>query len=266
MQTYRYWHKESAEIRIDGTTRAIVCWGRSNASAEEARNNALARAGKVQKKLRGEDVVKEDYSADIREQLVREIDAHNVITRNRYGALVLNTDSTTIIDIDQHRKTFLEKLGFAKRDNKAAILDELGNLASRPEYRDIGLRTYETAKGVRVIVSGAYYDPNGQDGRVLLERCNADPVFSLLCRKQNCYRARLTPKPYRIKHKGMRYRWPMEPQAIETAKAWIREYEVKSENYAICRYLETFGRQAPAAGIIALHDEATRAASRLPLA
>lgn len=266
MKTYRYWEKETAEILIDGKQLTIRGYGRSNASVEEARNDAAARLQKVQRKVAGEAVAKEDYAADIREEVIREIDSHDVITRNRYGARVLNTDSTTILDIDHHRKTFLEKFGFRKREDKAAIVEDLALLAARPEYRAVDFRVYETAKGIRVIVIGAYFDPNAAEGRSLLERSNSDPLFAMLCRKQSCYRARLTPKPYRIKQKGIRYRWPIEQEDLERARAWVTEYESRSENFAVCRYLKTLGRQTLLSEIVALHDELTKAESRHPLA
>ncbi len=266
MKIYKYWQRETAEILIDGKPLAIRGYGRSNVSVEDAREDAVARLQKVQRKIAGEALAKVDYAADIREEIVREIDSHNIITRNRYGARVLNSDSTTILDIDHHRKTFLETLGFRKRDDKAAIVEDLAILAARPEYRAVDFRVYETAKGIRVIVIGPYFDPNAAEGRSLLERSNTDPVFAMLCRKQSCYRARLTPKPYRIKQKGIRYRWPMEQADLERARAWVGEYESRSANFAVCSYIKTLGRQTLLPEIVALHDQETKADSRQPLA
>lgn len=266
MRIYRYWQEETGEIEIDGRSLAIRGYGKSNNSIEEARQDAAARLRKVQRKIAGKAVVKEDYSADIREEIVHEIDAHNVITRNRYGARVLNTDSTTILDIDHHRKSFLEALGFKRREDKAAIVEDLAILVARPEYQALGFRVYETAKGVRVIVIGRYFDPNATDGHSLMERSNTDPVFAMLCRKQACYRARLTPKPYRIKQKGIRYRWPMKQEDLQRAQSWVNEYEIRSANFAVCRYLKTLGSQTLLSEIVALHDDATKADSGQPLA
>ena len=266
MKTYRFWHQEIVEIRIAGQQAAITCYGRSNVSAEEARADALARAPRVERKIAGEALAKEDYAADIREEIVCEIDAHNVITRNRYGALVLNTESLTILDIDQHRKSFLEALGFRERDNKAAILEDLEKLAARPEYASLGFRVYETLKGMRAIVTGAYFDPVSADGRALLERTHSDPLFAKLCVKQKCYRARLTPKPQRIKQKAIRYRWPMDAETLASARQWVREYESRSQEFATCHYARTLGKQHAVTEIISIHDEETRARSRLALA
>src|SRR5690349_17863307 len=159
MNIYRYWHRETVEIRIGGEPAKINVYGRSNVSDEDARANALERARWVERKIAGEKLAREEYAVDIREEIVLEIDEHNIVTRNRYGARVLNTDSVMIIDVDHHRKTFLESLGFGKRDNKAAIFDDLEKMARRPEYAQLGFRVYETALGARVIVTGGYFDP-----------------------------------------------------------------------------------------------------------
>jgi len=266
MKIYHFWHKESVEIRIGGQPAKIRVAGRSDVSVEDARRDALERASRIERRIAGESPPKEDYAVDIREQIVLEIDSHNIVTRNRYGARVLNTETVTIVDIDHHRPTFLEALGFRKRDNKAAIVEDLEKLASRPEYSAFGFRVYETLMGARLIVTGAYIDPASAQGKALFSQAHADPMFAKLCVKQRCYRARLTPKPHRIKHRRISYRWPMEPDELESAKEWVREYEAASLAYATCRYVRTFGKEHPLSSIVGLHDEETRARSNLPLA
>lgn len=265
MKIYRYWHRETVEIRIAGEPAKINVYGRSNVSDEDARADAVDRARWVERKIAGEKLARE-YSVDIREEIVLEIDERNVVTRNRYGARVLNTESVTIVDIDHHRPTFLEALGFRKRDNKAAILEDLEKLAARPEWAQFGFRVYETAQGMRVIVTGTYIDPASPQGAALFEQSHADKTFARLCIQQNCYRARLTPKPHRIKQPRFSYRWPMEGEELERAKEWVREYEEKARAFATCRFVKTLGREQMLSEIISMHDEETRARSQLPLA
>ena len=265
MKIYHFWHRELVEIRIGGEPVKITAYGRSDASEEDARRDALERARRIERKIAGESFP-EDYAVDIREEIVLEIDAHNVVTRNRYGARVLNTESVIIIDIDHHRPTFFESLGFRKRDNKAAILEDLGKLAARPEHTALGFRVYETLMGARLIVTGAYFDPASDKGKALFAQTHADPLFAKICLKQQCYRARLTPKPHRIKQRRISYRWPMDADEYEKAKEWVREYEAASVEFATCRYVKTFGKEHSTFGIIALHDEETKARSHLPLA
>lgn len=266
MNIFRFWQRETVEIRIGGEPAKVVAYGRSNVSQEDARANAAEHARWLERKIAGEKIAREEYTVDIREEIFLEIDAHNIVTRNRYGARVLNTDSIVIIDIDHHRQTFLEALGFRKRDKKAAIVEDLEKLAARPEWASFGFRVYETAQGVRVIVTGAYIDPASAQGAALFQQSNADKTFARLCIQQKCYRARLTPKPGRIKQPRFKYRWPMEGEELEQAKQWVSEYEAKSQAFATCRFVKTLGREHMVSEIISMHDEETRARSRLPLA
>jgi hypothetical protein len=266
MNIYRHWHRETVEIRIGGEPAKINVYGRSNVSDEDARANALERARWVERKIAGEELAREEYSVDIREEIVLEIDGHNIVTRNRYGARVLNTDSVVIIDVDHHRVTFLEALGFRKRDKKAAILEDLEKLARRPEYAQLGFRVYETAQGARVIVTGAYFDPASPQAAALFRESNADKTFAKLCVQQKCYRARLSPKPRRIQQPAFKYRWPMEGEELERAKEWVHEYEEKAQAFATCRFVKTLGREHLLPEVVSFHDEETGARSRLPLA
>lgn len=267
MKTYKYWKRVTQDVKgVEGETLTLTGLGRSNVSELDAASDAAARLHKVAAKLAGEEVPeKEDYSADIKEEVVAVLDAKNVVTRNRYGALVLNSESLTIIDIDSHRKGFLEALGFKKRENKPAILEDMEKVAALPAYADLGFRLYETHKGVRLIITGAYCDPAGR-GRELMDACHSDPLFKLLCRRQACYRARLTPKPHRMKMKTIRYRWPLEGEELAAARAWTNEYAERSASFAVCRYLKTLGRKHEPGEMIKYHDEETKAFSGLPLA
>jgi hypothetical protein len=266
LRLYRYWCREPAQITIAGQPRTISTYGRSNVSEDDARRDARERARRVEQKIAGEKVAKEDYAADIREETVREIDAKNVVTRNRYGALVLNSESLVIVDIDTHRKTFLESLGFGKRDNKAAIIADIEKVSADPAFGDAGFRIYETGKGIRLIVTGLYFDPADGPGIAFLQRCNADKLYAKLCIRQKCYRARLTPKPHRIKQARFTYRWPMDAQQYEEARAWVGEYDSRSEAFATCRFVKALGKQHMAGDALAFHDEATKARSQLALA
>jgi hypothetical protein len=266
MKVFHFWVRETVEIRVGGEPAKVSAYGRSDVSPEDARRDALERAQWIERKIAGEKVLREDYTVDIREEIVLEIDEHNVVTRNRYGARVLNSDSVTIIDIDRHRPGFLEALGFRKRDNKAAIFEDVEKLAGRAEYAHLGFRVYETTQGARVIVTGGYVDPASAQGAALFERSHADRTFAKLCVKQKCYRARLSPKPHRIKQRRISYRWPMDAAELEKAREWVREYEAASLEFATCRFVKTVGKEHPPGAIVAMHDEETRARSRLSLA
>jgi hypothetical protein len=267
MKLYSYWIREKFTVQTKDGPKEISCLGRSDQSPEEALLDARRRREAVQNKISGASPQPADYDADIAEELIERLNDKNAVTRNRYGALILNTESTTIIDIDRHRRTFAEFLGLRKTpENKAAIMADMELLAARPEYADFGFRIYETCKGMRVILNGHYLKPAGKESRTLMRRCNADPLFALLCRKQDCYRARLTPKPERIGFKRIPGRWPFEPQDDAAIKRWTALYTLESEGYAVCHHLRDIGAPQKPNMVIEYHDKITKARSRLPLA
>ena len=100
----------------------------------------------------------------------------------------------------------------------------------------------------------------------LFREFGADPLYRDLCIRQNCCRARLTPKPARIGMKTLlKFRFPYREEEKEAIRQWIAEYEKKSENYAVCRLKARFGKRftSPA---VEFHDRITKAETRLPLA
>ena len=95
-------------------------------------------------------------------------------------------------------------------------------------------------------------------------------MYLRLCWNQECYRARLTPKPWRVGVKRPPNRFPWaSPQAEQTYRGWQQNYENQSNGYAVCRFETQFGRELPAPELrqlIDLHDQMTKAESGLPLA
>ncbi len=58
-------------------------------------------------------------------------------------------------------------------------------------------------------------------------------------------------------------------QVDSEVQAWLKEYEIKSKDFAVCRYLKTIGmgEMLPEfASLVHLHDELCRVSSDLPLA
>ena len=212
MKIYKYWTVEKQKIIIDGAEQEVTCYGGSNISVEDARGKAKEKAQKIQRKIAGEKHLFEDYESEIREELLQTIDEHSVITRNRYGARVLNVESLMILDIDKPKPTTAGGLGglFKKKDTrppKEQIFEMVKTLATT-KYKDLSFRIYETYQGARVIVLGREFDPCDDATKKMMDEFNCDPLYTLLCNKQGCYRARLTPKPSRMKvRKGMLPTW-----------------------------------------------------------
>ncbi|MEO0576910.1 MAG: hypothetical protein AAF004_15745 [Pseudomonadota bacterium] len=85
------------------------------------------------------------------------------------------------------------------------------------------------------------------------------------------FRARLTPKPWRmdmvrIQPGGV---WPVKPEQLPMRSDWIRRYTEASQGYASCRYLQSIGEGRSARiceAVREVHDTACQADSALPLA
>lgn len=141
------------------------------------------------------------------------------------------------------------------------------------EHKDWLMRVYRTPAGYRVLVLHRRFDPREPAVAECFERLGVDQRYAQMCRSQQCFRARLTAKPWRIGMPGhLRPRpgiWPVNPQRSAERRAWIEDYERRAAGFASCRLLESHGtawadREAEA--VQRLHDERCRVAADLPLA
>jgi hypothetical protein len=269
MKIYKYWIIERQTILIDREEQPITCYGGSNLSEEDARIRAKEKAEKIKRKIKGEKHLFDGYEVEIREEILRIIDDHSAITRNRYGAQVLNTENLMILDIDKPKSSGGGLTGlFKKKDTrppKEQIFDTVRQLAATPKYQEYGFRMYETYQGARVIVSGRDFDPRAAETRRIMDEFNCDPLYITLCVKQGCYRARLTPKPHRMKMHRYKVQFPRETDDPELQQ-WLAEYERESRNFNTCRFIEQVGARHYANDIVQLHDDVTGVNFRQPLA
>ena len=264
MKIYKYWVTEKQKMVIDGAEQSITCYGGSNISAEDARGRAKDKAEKVKRKIKGEKHLFDEYEAEIREEILQVIDDHAAITRNRYGAKVLNAERLLILDIDKPKSSFGDL--FKKRDagqDKLKIFDMVRKLA--PKYQDYGFRIYETYQGARVIVLGRDFDARDRDTVKMMSEFNCDRLYMTLCQKQGCFRARLTPKPYRMKIRRYKVQFPREGDDAEL-QGWLADYERESRNFSVCKFIEQIGSKHSVNDVMRLHDEITGANFRQPLA
>jgi len=140
-----------------------------------------------------------------------------------------------ILDIDKP-KPVAGGLGglFKKKDTrppKEQIFEMVKTLATT-KYKNLSFRIYETYQGARVIVLGREFDPRDDATRKMMDEFNCDPLYTLLCNKQGCYRARLTPKPSRMKLKGYKVKYPREGDDSEFQR-WVSEYENMSRSFSV---------------------------------
>ena len=100
-----------------------------------------------------------------------------------------------------------------------------------------------------------------------------DPIYVRMCLRQRCFRARVSPKPWRVGIGGhLKPRpgvWPVNPERLPERQRWIAEYDEASDGFASCKFLEALGsgRVHPAdAAVQRVHDELSLANQELPLA
>lgn len=295
MLLYRHWVDETRTLRTAGGSavrfRFRVGSNESRAAAEEKAEASFraaerfllqtnptdedARAFRAEiGRIRGDGAEAGDYRRPICEEILRELAPDNVVTRNHYGAEVLNSTSICFIDVDYIAWTFRDILRniFGHYGVEEKTLATAKMLAAKPENAGLGFRIYRTAAGMRVIVTGDGLEPGSDRVHQLFAAFHADPRYARLCDLQKCFRARLTPKPFRIRarHAEKLGRFPAFPYANESdrqeSEVWVADYNDRSERYGVCLFLQSFGRNAEDDPIVAFHDEATHAYRQKPLA
>lgn len=280
MNIPRFWSK--VEEKVTGPEErgfALRCWGVSAVSAEDAAADARRRLEALKGRLRDGDVPEGLYpyrQAVLREELVSEIEDGSggvaaIVTRNRYGALVLNAARLPILDVDLGREglvgRLLSVLFRGGRSLEQRTLDRIRTvLAARAGE---GFRIYRTARGFRVVGTTTDLDPRAESTQSLMREIGADRAFAVLCRVQDCFRARLTPKPWRIGVEMPRFAYPLEGDAVAKFTTWLQGYESARAAWSVCRLVEEIG-PAPTRTLdrrlVEFHDSACGVTSGLPLA
>lgn len=259
MRIFRYWAFAEGTHRIQDKTVALRCRGGSNDSPEAAQLDGERRLAKAKARIEGRIPADDSYESDITEEPLTVLNPQNIITRNRYGAQVLNSTSHVFIDIDQPRYGFLDLFRSRSLEKrKERILKQVEARAQEAALQNATLRAYETHKGIRLLLQGLSLDPRTPACRQLLRSFHADGLYTDLCRKQGCYRARLTPKPYRMHSPTIRLTYPRPPELEVQYQHWLPEYEGRSEAFATCRHRFTWGSH-PIDAVVELHDALTRA-------
>lgn len=150
----------------------------------------------------------------------------------------------------------------------------LGQIESfAKKHPDWGLRVYRTPAGLRVLATHALFVPSDPQVIDCFESLNADPIYVRMCLNQQCFRARVSPKPWRMGVKNhMRPRpclWPVAEERRAKREQWISHYEDSAKGFASCVFLRHIGRSSVHPEVletIALHDRLCRSESALPLA
>jgi hypothetical protein len=143
-------------------------------------------------------------------------------------------------------------------------------VATHPDWH---LRLYRTPAGFRVLAMHRTFKPDEPAVTKFFSWIGADELYVRMCRNQQCFRARVSPKPWRIGiSQHMRPRpgvWPVNPERRPERTRWIEGYERTAQGYAACEFLEAMGNgtaHATAQSVQKIHDELSRATSGLNIA
>lgn len=258
MKIARYWTRAQGEASgTRGGRIRVTARGWSDDSVDAARMRAQETARRVAQRIaQPNDAPRYPYGdRPLPEPVLSEFreggSLSAVITRNAYGAVVMNTDHMMFVDIDR--------------------LDSVPEAAWKVAQRQsLSARVYRTAAGYRLLITNRRFAAGGAETEALLNEFGSDRLYMRLCRLQESFRARLTPKPWRIGLRPPPVEFPFEtPTDQARYSEWERKYESKAVGYATCAYATAVGAGGVLPefdALIRLHDEKTKAASGLPLA
>ncbi|MHB9048241.1 MAG: hypothetical protein ACYC35_20200 [Pirellulales bacterium] len=288
MNIPKFWSNATAEgVTTKGKAVAFSCWRSSDASEADAQESALAAAKRIlDALLSGRQLDRYAYGCvPLREEVTNEVlDGEGnriaVVTRNLYGSLVLNAERVMFVDIDfppvttgEATRHFFARLFGRARQTPETNREEVATaaveqfVAANPGW---GLRLYRTLAGLRGIVTHDVFDPKSSSALDVLTRMGSDPLYIRLCKAQECFRARLTPKPWRCGHHAASVRYPIaDDAAAERQEQWQAVYDARQRGYATCRFLAHLGDgevHPEVARIVELHDFVTRCNEALALA
>jgi hypothetical protein len=262
------------------TRKGGVCaWGWSDESAEEAQADGERRVDRIrdwlQHGMKGERGPYGYPDRPMREEVLREFhhpdgSVSGVVSRNSYGCEVLNTAAAMFVDVDKEGSSVLSGI---KRLFRGGTFED-GLLAKVQRWVEThpgwGWRAYRTRAGIRLLATHQPIPPEDPICEAAFHEFGADWLYRKLCANQKCFRARLTPKPWRCGVDKPPHRWPWRDAAAHSAfEEWDRRYRSAASGHATCRLLGQFGNRAahPALEpLLTFHDDATGSATSLPLA
>jgi hypothetical protein len=261
---------------------ALKCFGYSDSGVTEARAQAMQTLARLRERVRAGAAWPDRYgygNRPIREEILRELHSpggalDGYLTRNGYGATVLNSATLLFADIDDLPVGLFDRLRGLFRSRPKVAEDPHGLppsiLAFAAAHPSWMLRVYRTFAGWRVLAVHDVFDPESESTIAALREMGSDPQYVQLTKVQRCFRARLSPKPWRCGIERSPRAFPREDPALEHAhQQWLQSYVSASEPFATCRFITELGRGRPCADaerLILVHDEATRADRSLPLA
>lgn len=282
-----YWAKASAQARArDGQMVTREVWGWSDASEPEARRRAGERALRLAAQTATAPGAQPEYGypgRPLREPVLRVLadgtaGLNAVVTRNSYGCEVLNTDRLVFVDVDlpPAKPSALFARLFGKKessdDERTHVeAEKIARLeAWQRRHPAHAFRIYRTAAGLRYVLLSSLHSPRDPLIEDAFAALDADPDYRRLCRQQESFRARVSPKPWRIGQPRPPHRFPFANAGqIARNEEWLAHYNAAAQGHAVCLHLLTLGDAPLAPGIapiVAEHDRLAGVASSRSLA
>jgi hypothetical protein len=279
MNIPRYWARAEGDLPADVEgAQHVSVWGWSAESRADAERHARQRLTELLDAFRAGQGWPKGYtygSRPRREEILQELrdrsgETFAFITRTHYGSEVLNAARVLFVDVDVPAPTVKQRLASlfgSTATPEAAVLSRI-RTALTPE-RHGSFTIYRTAAGFRVVATDPLFEPGSPEAERLMTSLGVDPAYLNLGRVQQCFRARLTPKPWRCGMTDPPSRHPRSPEEENAHAQWVADYTRAIEGKATCQRVETIGWRRvhdEAVDIIHLHDAKTRADAGLPLA
>lgn len=258
----------------------VSAWGWSDSSVADALTAGLARVDRIVAWLKSEQPTPlSTYGypdRPMREEVLREFrnsqgELVAAVSRNSYGCEVLNTARLLFVDVDETPPglgAFLKKL-FGKSESFEASTSATIQkwITAHPDW---SVRAYRTRAGIRLLATHQPISPEDGISSEAFAAFHADRLYRKLCLNQKCFRARLTPKPWRCGLDKPSFRWPWRDQDAEADfKVWSVKYQQAAAGFSVCRLLGQFGRgeiHPEFQELVSFHDAAVRLGTDLPLA
>jgi hypothetical protein len=202
MHIPRIWTRAEGDVATpDRGVVALLTWGWGDDEAA-ARREAESRLERLSERVRRGDPFPRGYeygSRPIREEVLETIGAEAepraVLTRNRYGATVMNAARLLFLDVDLPEGAgpgFIGKLFGAKGANVTALERLRAALAAA---RKGAFRVYRTAAGFRALATEREFDPAGAESQALMKATDTDPWFVRLCSRRRASARASRPSP-----------------------------------------------------------------------
>ncbi len=313
MKIPRYWkqvfrHVEGVSFHEDhfkakdDNSADIFAWGYSDISEKDAEVQAEARVDQIVEALASDRDENFYYPLnvlheDILEELGSEGEEKALVTRNRYFSQILNTDKMMFVDIDV-RAWDIRPAGFWQRlFGKASQVEARNKIEIEKRYNDAlikaenyvagdpeaGFLVYRTYAGFRLIASHKPFDPVSEETQQIFDALGTDPLYQKLCKAQECFRARLTPKFWRLNkelgvYPSIKFRitpsmvadWTDDhDRRVKDFDEWVDSYEKQHASHATCQFVKHIGNPEVSTELeflVEYHDRLTQSRSGKPLA